>query len=179
MIVFFGIAGSGKGTQAEILAKNLNCPVVTTGDILRQNSHNPDVKAATEAGVLVSDDITLPLLEQEFKRIGANGSEFILDGSPRNLRQAQWLVEKIKSGQVKLTALIHIKLPPEEALKRLKQRARHDDTDQTIAERFKFYQDSVMPTLDYLTSQGYGIIEINGNQPIEKVATDIEKALQI
>lgn len=177
MIVFFGISGSGKGTQAEILAKKLNCPIVTTGDILRRNADNPDIKAATDAGKLVPDEITLGLLDQELARIEADKKEFILDGSPRSPRQSQWLDEKVKSGQVKLTALINFKLSSEEALKRLKLRARHDDTDASINQRFNFYLTSVIPALEYLKKQGYKLIEVEADQPVEKVAEDIAKAL--
>lgn len=177
MIVLFGIAGSGKGTQAEILAKRLNCPIVTTGDILRKNRDNPAVKAATEAGKLVPDEITLSLLEQEIQAIGADSKEFILDGSPRTLTQAKWVAEKVSSGQISLTATLHIKLSKDEALNRLKLRARHDDTEASIQGRFKFYQDSVIPALDYLKEQGYEVIEIDGDQTVEQVASDIKSAL--
>ncbi|OGL35420.1 hypothetical protein A3F65_01585 [Candidatus Saccharibacteria bacterium RIFCSPHIGHO2_12_FULL_47_16b] len=177
MIVLFGIAGSGKGTQAEILAKRLNCPIVTTGDILRKNQANPAVKAATEAGKLVPDEITLSLLEQELSSIGADGNEFILDGSPRTLTQAKWLAERIKNGQIRLTAIIHIKLSKDEALKRLKLRARHDDTEASIQGRFNFYQNSVIPALNYMKAQGYKVIEIDGEQSVESVAAKIDKAL--
>lgn len=179
MIVFFGISGSGKGTQAELLAKKLGCPIVTTGDILRRNGDNPQIKAATDAGQLVPDDITLGLLDAELARIEADKKEFILDGSPRSVRQSQWLDEKIKSGQAKLTALVNFKLTSEEALKRLKLRARHDDTDQSINQRFNFYLTSVIPALEYLKKQGYKLVDIDGNQPVEKVAEDITKALGV
>lgn len=177
MIVFFGISGSGKGTQAEILAKKLNCPIVTTGDILRRNADNPAIKAATDAGQLVPDDITLGLLDQELSRIKADTEEFILDGSPRSVRQSEWLDQKVKNGQVKLTALINFKLTSEEAQKRLKLRARHDDTDDSINQRFNFYLTSVIPAMEYLVKQGYKLIEIDGNQPVEQVAAEISKAL--
>lgn len=177
MIVFFGISGSGKGTQAEILAKKLNCPIVTTGDILRQNATNPAIKAATDAGQLVPDSITLGLLDQELARIEADKKEFILDGSPRSIRQSEWLDQKVKSGQVKLTALINFKLSSEEALKRLKLRARHDDTDDSINQRFNFYLTSVIPAMEYLKKQGYKLVDVDGNQSVEKVAEDISKSL--
>ncbi len=177
MIVFFGISGSGKGTQAEILAKKLGCPIVTTGDILRRNADNPAIKAATDAGKLVPDEITLQLLDAELARIEADKKEFILDGSPRSPRQSQWLDEKIKAGQVKPTALINFKLTSDEALTRLKLRARHDDTDDSIKRRFDFYLTSVIPAMEYLVKQGYKLIDVDANQPVEKVAADISAAL--
>lgn len=178
MIVLFGIAGSGKGTQAEILAKHLNCPIVSTGDLLRQNKDNPKVKAAIDSGVLVGDDVLLPLLESEFKKIAADKDEFILDGTPRNTKQAQWLVAKIKKGELKLTAIIHLLLSEEAALQRLHARARHDDSEDIIEGRFKFYEDSVLPAIDYLKRQGFEVTETDGSQSVETVATQIQSALE-
>lgn len=177
MIVLFGIAGSGKGTQAEIIAQRLDCPIVTTGDILRKNADMPEIKAATEAGVLVDDDITLSLLDKEFEHIEAERKEFILDGSPRSLRQAEWLDQKIKEGRVELTAIIHLNLSKEAALKRLKLRARDDDTEASINKRFEFYGKSVLPALNYLAQQGYKTIEIDGDQPVGVIADQIKQKL--
>lgn len=179
MILLFGIAGSGKGTQAEILSKELNIPIIATGDILRDNRDNPDVKAAVESGVLVSDDILLGLLEAEFKKISADKNEFILDGSPRSVNQAKWLADKIKSGELKLTAIIHLKLAKEKALERLKLRARHDDSDDVIAKRLEFYYDSVIPGMEYLRQAGYSVTEIDGDQSVEEVAKQIQLALKV
>lgn len=179
MIILFGIAGSGKGTQAQLLKERLNIPIVTSGDILRRNRDNPQVKAAVEAGVLVTDDILLPLLEKEFSKIGADQNEFILDGSPRSLDQAKWLDGKIKKGELKLTGLIHIKLPKDKAIERLKLRGRHDDVEQAINARLKFYEHSVLPGLEYLKRQGFKVMEVDGDQTVEGVATQIQAALKL
>lgn len=179
MIVLFGIAGSGKGTQAELLSARLNAPIVATGDILRQNRDNPDVKAAVESGILVSDDILLKLLEAEFKKIGAEKNEFILDGSPRSINQAKWLAEKIKSGDLKLTAIIHLKLSKEKALERLKLRGRHDDNQDAMVKRVEFYYDSVLPGLEYLQQSGFEVSEIDGDQSVEDVAKQIQAVLKV
>lgn len=179
MIILFGIAGSGKGTQAQLLKERLNVPIVTSGDILRQNRDNPQVKTAVESGILVTDDILLPLLEKEFKKIEADKKEFILDGSPRSLNQAKWLEGKIKKGELKLTGLIHIKLPKKRAIARLKLRARHDDNQEAINQRLKFYKDSVVPGLEYLRQQGFEIIEVDGDRLVEDVASQIQSALKV
>lgn len=179
MIIFFGIAGSGKGTQAELLSTRLNAPIVATGDILRQNRDNPDVKAAVESGVLVSDDILLNLLEAEFEKIGADKNEFILDGSPRSINQAKWLAQKIKTGELKLTAIIHLKLSQEKALERLKLRGRHDDNQDAMLKRVEFYYDSVLPGLEYLQQSGFEVTEIDGDQSVEDVAVQIQAVLKV
>lgn len=179
MIILFGIAGSGKGTQAQILNQRLNAPIVTSGDILRQNMDDPRVKAAVESGILVDDDILLSLLEKELAKIGAETSEFILDGSPRSIKQAQWLADKIKKSELKLTAIIHIKLPKEKALERLSLRARHDDNQEAINERLKFYEESVLPGLEYLKQQGFKVTDVDGDRPITDVAAQIQAALGV
>jgi adenylate kinase len=113
MIILFGIAGSGKGTQAEILSKRLNCPTLSSGEVLRQNKNNPKILDALSAGKLVDDEIIMSLLEDELTKIHADTQEFVLDGTPRSINQAQWLVDKIKNGKLHLTAIININLSME------------------------------------------------------------------
>lgn len=178
MIVFFGIAGSGKGTQADRLSKHTGWPTISSGEVLRQNQDNPTIKTALEAGKLVDDKELLPLLEKQFAKIGADKNEFILDGTPRNLDQARWLAQKIKAGQLKLTAIIHIKLSQESALGRLKSRGRHDDDETAIAGRFKFYEQSAVPAMQYLKSQGYQIDEISGEGTPEEVQAAVRQVIK-
>ena len=178
MIILVGIAGSGKGTQAELLAKKLNCPIVSTGDLLRNNQDKSEVKAALDSGVLVGDEILLPLLEAEFSKIGANKKEFMLDGTPRNVKQAKWLMGKIKKGELKFTAIIHFLLNEQTALERLKTRARHDDSDEAIHGRFKFYRQSVLPAVDYFRDQGLKVHDVDASKTPEVVAADVEATLK-
>ena len=178
MIIFFGIAGSGKGTQAATLSKRTGWPTLSSGEVLRQNTDDPSIKAALAAGQLVSDEKLIPLLEQEFNRIGAAKNEFILDGSPRNINQARWLVEKIKEGKLMLSAIIHIKLSEQVAQERLALRGRSDDDSKAMVGRFKFYEESVMPAMRYLEAQGYEINEIDGDVTPEEVATSIRRILE-
>lgn len=178
MIILFGVAGSGKGTQAARLSKRTGWPTLSSGEILRQNTDDPAIKAALQAGQLVSDEKLIPLLEQKFNEIGADKNEFILDGSPRNVNQSRWLAEKIKGGKLRLSAIIHIKLSEQAALERLKLRARHDDDPTAIAGRFKFYEDSVMPAIAYLEAQGYEINEIDGEGTPEEVENSIRRLLE-
>lgn len=178
MVIFFGIAGSGKGTQAALLAKRTGWPTLSSGEVLRQNLNNPAIQAKVESGQLVDDTELIPLLEREFSKLGAGKHEFILDGTPRNLEQARWLDQKIKIGELKLAAIIHIKLSKKAALERLRSRGRHDDDPETIQGRFKFYEKSVIPAIGYLKSQGYKIDEIDGRGSPKEVAASIRRLLE-
>lgn len=177
MIILFGNVGSGKGTQARLLADRLKCPVLSTGQMLRQNM-NQKIKTTLDLGRLISDDILLPMVERELSKINAAHNEFILDGFPRRIDQAKWLVDKIKKGKLKFTAALRLNISEATALARLSLRGRHDDTSEGIKQRFAEYQGSVIPAVEYLRSQGFKIIEINGERPPKEVEASIQQILE-
>src|SRR5258708_1934894 len=131
MIILFGAIGSGKTEQGERLAKRLNCPRVSTSQLLRREADPKHLQQIAE-GNLVSDQDILDLLGPELGKIGADKNEFILDGSPRSIPQAEWLVDQIKSGQVKFTAIIYLKVPVDMVIERLMKRGRADDKEGII-----------------------------------------------
>jgi len=178
MIIFLGLAGSGKSTMGHFLAAHLHCPWVSTGNLLREKM---DAKTQEQMlrGEIISDEQTLAVLDEEFRRIGAHEHQFVLDGSPRTMRQARWLVEKDHSGELKINAIIHLKVDKETAKQRLLSRKRPDDHDQAIAERFREYDEQILPILDFLSGEGYKVIEINAGQPPAQVEADIEAAMGI
>ena len=94
-IAILGGPGSGKGTQAKLLAERYRVPQISTGDLLREavksdKKLGKDVKAAMDAGNLVDDEIVLQLLEERLRRKDTKRG-FIIDGYPRNIPQAQSL----------------------------------------------------------------------------------------
>jgi len=94
-IVLLGAPGSGKGTQAQRLTKIYNVPQVSTGDLLRTavsegTELGKKAKQAMDAGELVSDDVVLGMIRERLQQPDAENG-FILDGFPRNLKQAEAL----------------------------------------------------------------------------------------
>lgn len=94
-IVLLGAPGSGKGTQAKLLAEKYGLPQISTGDLLREAVASGSLlgrqaKAAMDAGQLVSDDIVLAIIQERISRSDARKG-FILDGFPRNQPQAEAL----------------------------------------------------------------------------------------
>ena len=176
MIIFMGLAGSGKSTMGQLLAAHLHCPWVSTGNLLRAKMDQP-TQAEMLKGKIISDEQTLAVLDEEFRRIGADQNQFVLDGSPRTMRQAQWLVEKDHAGELKITGVIHLKVAQDTAKKRLLARQRPDDHEQAIAERFREYDEAIVPIIKYLTKEGYKVHDIDADQPPEKVSADINGAL--
>jgi adenylate kinase len=100
-IVLLGAPGSGKGTQAELLAERYNTPQISTGDLLREavvagSALGRQAKMAMDAGQLVGDDIVLGIIQERILRPDTRNG-FILDGFPRSLPQAEALDQLLDS----------------------------------------------------------------------------------
>jgi adenylate kinase len=178
MIIFMGLAGSGKSTMGQLLAAHLRCPWISTGHLLR-SSMDKDTQKQMLRGEIISDELTLGVLDEEFRRIGADHTQFILDGTPRTMRQAKWLVNKDQEGELKIKAIIHLDIDKKKAKQRLLSRRRPDDHEQAITERFREYDEAIKPILKYLTGEGYKVHEIDADQKPEQVEKDIEEALGV
>ncbi|MEU1627709.1 adenylate kinase [Streptomyces sp. NPDC020096] len=122
-IVLVGPPGAGKGTQAQYLAKNLSIPHISTGDLFRANisQGTPLGKQAQEymnAGQLVPDEVTIAMAEDRMSQPDAQHG-FLLDGFPRNLRQAEALDEFLKERGLALDAVLDLEVPEDEVVKRI------------------------------------------------------------
>lgn len=177
MIILFGAIGSGKTEQGERLAKRLKCPRISTSQLLREHSDPLHLRQIAE-GTLVKDQDLLELLGPELKNIGADRNEFILDGSPRSIGQAQWITAKIKAGEIKFTAIVYLKVPVLSVIERLMKRGRPDDKEDIIRHRLDEYTKITTPVLDYLKQAGYQVDEVDGSPPPDEVENSIKKLLE-
>lgn len=201
-IILLGIQGSGKGTQAKLLAKELGLAHISTGDLFR--SLTGEMKAKVDAiinkGHLVPDDLTLEILKQRMSQPDCKKG-FILDGYPRNMEQAKTL-----DTITKIDYAIEISISDKESMKRLLGRRsckpckkeyninipflapknpdvcdicnqplfkRADDVPEAIAKRIQTYHDETEPMLKH-----YKSIKINGEPDIDTVFKDIIKAIK-
>ncbi len=177
MIVFLGLAGSGKSTQSQLLAQKLGCPWISTGQLLRDNIKDEAIRGRMLAGEMLDDSLLLSLLEGQLMKL--RQSEFILDGSPRTMNQARWLFEKVIKHKIKLTAVIHLKASKEVVRQRLLGRGRPDDTPEAIAERFREYDKTIVPILDFFRDNGVKVYEIDGEVSPKAVENQILKTAGI
>jgi adenylate kinase len=178
-LIIFGPPGVGKGTQAELLAKELNLFHLSTGEFLRKavsegTELGKKAKVIMEAGMLVSDEIMIGIVKEALEKNINDGQGFILDGFPRTIQQAQEL--DILFGQLKYdsTKVISLTADDNELVKRLLLRGRSDDTEETIRKRLEIYESSTQPVLDYYKDR---IIEINGVGEIPEVNKKIVNSL--
>jgi len=122
-IVLFGPPGSGKGTQAKMLAEKYGVPHISTGDILRENLNNEtklglEAKTYMNKGELVPDDLLIGLIKDRLSEPDC-ASGFLLDGYPRTLPQAEALSKILSELGKNLEVVLNIDVPDEKLLKRL------------------------------------------------------------
>jgi adenylate kinase len=178
VIIIMGSVGSGKTEQGTRLMKKFDCPRLSTSQLLRDH---PDHKWHEHilAGKLVNDQDMINILQPELDRLEADKREFILDGAPRSIPQAQWMVREIKDKHIKLTAVINLVVGDDIVVKRLRMRGREDDQESIILKRLKDYHDITQPVLKYLEDSGIKVHDINGENDPETVEMEIDKILGI
>ena len=121
-LILLGAPGAGKGTQAEVISKELNIPTISTGNMLRAavkagTEYGIKAKAAMDAGDLVSDDIVIGILKDRINEPDAQNG-FILDGFPRTVPQA----EALDAMGVKIDKVVEIYVPDETIKQRVSGR---------------------------------------------------------
>jgi adenylate kinase len=178
VINILGLAGSGKSTQGQLLAKRLGCPWISMSTLLKEFGDDK-VQKDILAGRIVDDAVTLHILEDYLTSMGADKNEFVIDGWPRALKQAEWLIGKVKAGQLMSTAVIHLKAHQEVARERLVHRGRVDDTDEAIAKRFSDYKEYILPILNYLGGNGLKVVDVDADLSIPEVENEIDVILGI
>ncbi|MHC1611283.1 MAG: adenylate kinase [Candidatus Methanospirareceae archaeon] len=122
-IVLFGAPGSGKGTQAKMLAERYSIPHISTGDILRDNVKNRtklglEAKLYMEKGELVPDRVLIEIIKDRLSQ-SDSASGFLLDGYPRTVPQADALSTILNEMGKKLDVVLNIDVPDDELIKRL------------------------------------------------------------
>jgi adenylate kinase len=189
--VFFGIVGSGKGTQVKLLMDYLKqkdgkeCVYIGTGELFRKIAQSAEndtqvmVKELLDAGKLISDEMTNELISSIMDSEISPVKNVVFDGYPRTIPQAEFFEGKMKVSKRENVKIIYIELSKDEALKRNLLRGRHDDTREGLAKRFEEYENKVIPAMNYFKDKnGYEIFTINGEQSVEDVHKDIINNLE-
>ncbi|MCX7545598.1 adenylate kinase [Marinicella gelatinilytica] len=180
-IVLLGAPGSGKGTQAKLIVKERQIPHISTGDLLRgaiadQTELGLAAKKVMDAGELVSDEIVLGMLKDRLNQPDA-AKGFVLDGFPRNVRQAEMLEELLSELDIQLDHALLIQVNPDEVVARIAKRAqeegRTDDTEEVVRNRLEVYREQTEPVADFYRKQDI-VSEIHGTGSIEEVHDRIQ-----
>ena len=194
-LIFIGAPGSGKGTQANKFLTERSFKHISTGDLLRaeiakQSALGLEVKKVMDEGKLVSDDLVIRLLQAN---VDLNASQYIFDGYPRNLAQAQTLDKEVLKGSPSIAVYFEIDIA--RLVERLTNRRtcsncgaiynlvskkpkitgtcdqcggtdlkqRADDKEDVIKNRLQVFQDTVSPVLKYYQDLGR-LIKVDAEQ---------------
>lgn len=176
MILFFGPAGAGKSVQGQILAARHGWRWLSSGQLLR-DSRDPDIIEEMRTGSLVGAEQINEIITGALER-AQDIDTVILDGYPRKVEQAKWLVEAKPRHQRDITIAIVLEVPQAELEKRLQVRGRVDDTAEAIEERLRIYRQEIDPILAYLTDQNIKVARIDGMGTVGQVHDRIESELE-
>jgi len=206
--VIMGVQGSGKGTQSVLLASDLDLVHIAVGDIFRWNVQNhtklgAQVRRIMAAGELVGDDLAEGVVKERLTQHDWNYG-FIIDGFPRNERQAEFFLESYD-----IDGVIYLVLPDGEVRRRVLARRlcdgcgmdynlidnspheegrcdvcggklvqREDDTEQALAVRLREYHDKTNPVLDIFRRKEY-VVTIDARPDKIEVQESIRAALKL
>ena len=184
-IILFGPPGSGKGTQANSIAKKYNLLHISTGDLFRYEIGNSTelgqlAKSYINKGELVPDDVTIGMLKNKVDAY-PDVAGYIFDGFPRNVYQSEELDRFLdKKGQT-VNALLQLDVDDEEIVKRILNRGktsgREDDNDEMIIRNsISIFNDETSPVYNYYDKSGKST-SINGIGSLEEIFSRLSVAI--
>lgn len=176
MIIFFGPAGAGKSVQGQLLSARHGWRWLSAGQLLR-DSRDPELLKTMSTGKLVPSEITNRLMGEAIAK-AKDISYLILDGYPREMAQAKWLIDNKSHHGRDIELVVVLEVPKSELLKRLAIRGRADDTPDIIDERLRIYRQEMYPILSYFTEQGVNIAHIDGVGTVGQVHDRIVEELE-
>ena len=207
-LLIMGLPGAGKGTQAAKIVEKFKVAHISTGDMFRAAIANQTemgvlAKSYIDKGELVPDEVTNGIVKERLSQEDIKETGFLLDGYPRTIDQAHALDAILKDLGIDLDGVINIEVDPSCLLERLSGRIIHRQTGETFHKVFNppanyneedYYQreddkpETVKRRLDVNIAQGEPILahyrelklvhDIQGNQDINDVFSDIEKVLE-
>ncbi len=177
-LIFLGPPGSGKGTQAQLLAELFEIPHISTGEILRQAIAEKTVlgqkaQSYVDKGELVPDALILDLIRERLGQPDAQKG-WILDGFPRNVAQASFLDELIEELHQSPDCAVNLEVPDRVLITRLLLRGRKDDNEQTIRRRLQVYREQTAPLIGYYRDRGR-LYSVNGDRQLGEVTESLKQ----
>jgi adenylate kinase len=182
-LIFFGIQGSGKGTQAKLLAADHGYTIFETGAELRTLSKEDSelgrkVKTTIESGQLVSTELVMDIVEAFI--VKHSNDKIIFDGIPRSEDQNAMFRKRLAAHNIKAVG-VHFILEKDEAVARLLKRAeiegRADDNEESIKQRLQIFFDKTVPVIETFANDDT-LIEIDAKQSIDDVYSQLTSSIE-
>ena len=164
MIILFGLAGSGKGTQGKALSEIFGWRWLSVGEAIRQHG---GYKEIINNGGLIPDEDVIRLMGKQIEKAEEEGFDVILDGYPRDRVQAEYIAENMAD---KIDGAIILEVPKDELLERLALRGRDDDKERdSIMRRFGIFEENIGQILPLLEAKGIPVKRVDGVGAVEEV----------
>lgn len=173
MIILFGLAGSGKGTQGKALSEIFGWRWLSVGDVIRQTG---EFKEIIDRGELIPDEAVINLMNKQIEKAEAEGFDVILDGFPRDKDQAEWLMEHMPE---KIDGAIILEVPKDELFERLALRGRDDDMErESIERRFEIFEQNIYSILPLLEAKNIPVKYVDGVGLVEEVTDRLVEVIK-
>jgi adenylate kinase len=175
-LIIMGPPGSGKGTQAEHIAKHFSVPAISTGDLFRAHvrdgtSLGAEAGRYMDRGEFVPDHVTTAMLSQRLEDDDA-GAGFLLDGYPRTVAQVESLDALLGARHQALEAVLALTVSDDELMERMLLRARDqgrsDDTGPVIKRRLELYREQTRPVISAYEQRGI-LLTVEGSGQREMI----------
>lgn len=181
-LIFLGPPGAGKGTQAEVLAKDYSIPHISTGEILRQaireqTDLGKQAQEFVDAGDLVPDSLILDLIRERLQQNDA-ASGWILDGFPRNVAQAKFLSTLLSELNQNCDVVLNLEVADNVLVERLLGRGRKDDNEATISRRLDVYRELTAPVIKFYQGNN-SLKSVDGDRPMEEVTAALKNCISV
>lgn len=178
VVFVLGGPGAGKGTQCSLIVQNFGYTHLSAGDLLREERNSGSeladmINTFIKEGKIVPAEITVGLLRTAMEK--SDGNKFLVDGFPRDMDNLKcWEAQMADVANVKF--LLFLDCPQEVMLGRLLERGkssgRIDDNEESIRKRFKVYEDSTRPIINYFTSINK-VRAVDSNRALNDVFADV------
>ena len=186
-IIILGPPGSGKGTQSKLLEKKWEIAQLSTGDMLRLNIQQgtelgKKAEKIIDYGELVSDEIILDMISNRINEDDCSKG-FILDGFPRNIKQAKSLDLMLLEKQQQIDVVIALTVDKKVLFKRIENRAmesqgaRADDNAEVLKKRIVIYEEQTKPIIPYYENNNL-LHKVDGMENIDMIEKNINSLLE-
>lgn len=177
--VFIGPPGSGKTTQAKLLAKELDLSLIATGDLVRNaiNGSYRNYKEIVDGGGLLPDTVVFEIIKDNIEKLDFDKG-FIIEGFPRTIGQAKILDDYLNAKKTAIDFVFYLQISKEELMKRILNRKytdksdRPDDDLEAFNRRLDVYFSESYPLYEYYIKRNL-LYEISASNDIDKVFSDI------
>ncbi|MCK4588452.1 nucleoside monophosphate kinase [Candidatus Woesebacteria bacterium] len=207
-LIILGPPGSGKGTQAKMLAEKLSLYHFQTGEFSRNLAkRDPRIKKIVDSGKLIPEQEMTSYVSKYLEEKVPDAEGILFEGYPRFITQHEYLKGWMQSKGRKINAVILLDISEKEAIRRLSARRiceqcgdvynlitnpppgdkcrcggkliqREDDGPKSIIVRFKYYKDNTKKLIDYVEKKG-NLIRVDGERPIKVIFEDIMARLKV